>query len=107
MKCEVYQMISCGIQFSKIVIQGVTGHHNGAIMKNDAGLGTEHSMFGKEERYIPRTLDIGVLDYMMPVVVMEAILQGIKIDTKSKQDKDDENAGLFFHLRVIQYFIHK
>ena len=107
MKCQVYQVISGRIQFSKIVIQCITDHHKGAIMEKDSRQGTEHSVFGKKEWYIPWTLDIGILDNMMQVVVMEAILQGIKIDTKSKQDKDDENAGLFFHLRVIQYFIHK
>jgi hypothetical protein len=64
-------------------------------------------MFGKEVRYIPRTLDIGIPDDMMLVVIMKTILQGIKIDSKTKKYKDDKDAGLFFQLRVIQHIIHK
>ena len=89
MECQVYQMKSVRIQFSEIVIQGVTDHHEGAIMEKGTGQGTEHSVFGKKERDIPWTLDIGILDNMMPVVIMEAILQGIKIESQTKQDKDD------------------
>ena len=43
----------------------------------------------------------------MLVVVMETILQGIEIDSKTEQDEDDEDAGLLFQLRIIQHIIHK
>src|SRR3989304_8599689 len=107
MKCQVYQMISGRIQFPEIVIQCITDHNKGQIMEKDAGQDTKHPMFCKEGRYIPRALDIRIPDNMVLVVIMKTILQGIEIDPYTKQYKDNENAGLFFQLRVIQHIIHK